>query len=175
MKKNIINAIAASMLLLATGCSDYLDTTSPSVVDKEFVFSDVESARSALYYGYQTLQNNRSVHSVGYFWCPIWGSDIEDAQDTYSDGSAGCQEKTFYPGGTENYNIREIAFDDNSGSKKKGRKARGGRSSSGSVTVRKGDTLGAIAKRNHTTIGAIQRANGLKGTNIKAGQKLKMP
>ena len=76
---------------------------------------------------------------------------------------------------TENYNIREIAFDDNSGSKKKGRKARGGRSSSGSVTVRKGDTLGAIAKRNHTTIGAIQRANGLKGTNIKAGQKLKMP
>lgn len=105
MKKNIINAIAASMLLLATGCSDYLDTTSPSVVDKEFVFSDVESARSALYYGYQTLQNNRSVHSVGYFWCPIWGSDIEDAQDTYSDGSAGCQEKTFYPGGTENYNI----------------------------------------------------------------------
>ena len=76
---------------------------------------------------------------------------------------------------TENYNIREIAFDDNSGSKKKGRKARGGRSSSGSVTVRKGDTLGAIAKRNHTTIGAIQRTNGLKGTNIKAGQKLKMP
>lgn len=105
MKKNIIKAMAAGMLLLATGCSDYLDTTSPSVVDKDFVFSDVESARAALYYGYQTLQNNRSVHSVGYFWTPIWGSDIEDAQDTYSDGSAGCQEKTFYPGGTENYNI----------------------------------------------------------------------
>ena len=32
---------------------------------------------------------------------------------------------------TENYNIREIAFDDNSGSKKKGRRSRGGRSSSG--------------------------------------------
>lgn len=76
---------------------------------------------------------------------------------------------------TEKYNIREIAFDDNSGSKKKGRRSRGGRASSGSVTVKKGDTLGAIAKRNHTTVGALQRANGLKGTNIKAGQKLKMP
>ena len=76
---------------------------------------------------------------------------------------------------TEKYNIREIAFDDNSGSKKKGRRSRGGKASSGSVTVKKGDTLGAIAKRNHTTVGALQRANGLKGTNIKAGQKLKMP
>ncbi|MBO7067619.1 MAG: transglycosylase SLT domain-containing protein [Bacteroidaceae bacterium] len=47
--------------------------------------------------------------------------------------------------------------------------------SSRSVTVKKGDTLGAIAKRNHTTVKAIQRANGLKGTNIRTGQKLKMP
>ena len=67
MKKNIINIMAAAMLLLTTGCSDYLDTTSPSVVDKDFVFSDVESSRAALYYGYQTLQNARSLHSVGYF------------------------------------------------------------------------------------------------------------
>lgn len=105
MKKIITTAMAAAALLMATGCSDFLDTSSPSVVDKDFVFSDVQSARAALYYGYQTLQNNRSVHSVGFFWTPIWGSDIEDAQDAYSDGSAGCQEKTFYPGGTENYNI----------------------------------------------------------------------
>ncbi len=76
---------------------------------------------------------------------------------------------------TENYNIREIAFDDNRVSKKKSRRGRGGRSSSGSVTVKKGDTLGAIAQRNHTTVGALQRANNLKGTNIRAGQKLKMP
>ena len=105
MKKNIINFAAASLMLLATGCSDYLDTSSPSVVDKDFVFSDVESSRAALYYGYQTLQNSRSLHSVGFWWTPIWGSDIEDAQDAYSEGDAGCQEKTFYPGGTENYNI----------------------------------------------------------------------
>lgn len=105
MKKNIINAMVAAMLLFATGCSDYLDTTSPSVVDKDFVFSDVESTRAALFYGYQTLRNNSSLHSIGYYWTPVWGSDIEDAQDLYSEGDGGCQEKTLYPGGTENYNI----------------------------------------------------------------------
>lgn len=42
------------------------------------------------------------------------------------------------------------------------------------VTVRNGDTLGAIAKRNHTTVAKIQRLNGLKGTNIRAGQKLRV-
>ena len=50
-------------------------------------------------------QGEQSLHSVGFFWTPVWGSDIEDAQDSYSEGSPGCQEKTFYPGGTENYNI----------------------------------------------------------------------
>lgn len=105
MKKIMIKTLTASMLFALAGCTDYLDTSSPSVVDKDFVFSNEESARNALYYGYQTLHDNQSLHSVGYFWTPIWGSDIEDAQDTYSEGSAGCQEKTFYPSGTENYNI----------------------------------------------------------------------
>lgn len=40
------------------------------------------------------------------------------------------------------------------------------------VTVRAGDTLGAIARRNHTTVNAIKRLNGIKGTNIRPGQKL---
>lgn len=96
---------AAALMLSVTACEDFLDTSSPSVVDRESVFSNEQSARSALYYGYQKWHDARSIHSVGWFWTPIWGSDIEDAQDAYSDGSAGCQEKTFYPGGTENYNI----------------------------------------------------------------------
>lgn len=99
----LISAVAFSM----TGCSDYLDTSSPSVTDRDFIFSNEESSRSALYYGYQTLQSNRSVHSVGLFWTPVWGSDIEDSQDTYNEGSAGCQEKWFYPSGTDKYNINQ--------------------------------------------------------------------
>lgn len=74
--------------------------------------------------------------------------------------------------------VREVVFDDDNdrGSRKSRnrRDSRGKASSGGVVTVKKGDTLGAIAKRNHTTVGALQRANGLSGTNIKAGQKLKL-
>ncbi len=42
------------------------------------------------------------------------------------------------------------------------------------ATVRKGDTLGAIAKRNRTTVGQIQRLNGLRGNTIRPGQKLRV-
>jgi len=42
------------------------------------------------------------------------------------------------------------------------------------VTVRNGDNLGAIAKRNHTTVSALRRLNGIKGNNIRAGKKLRV-
>lgn len=42
------------------------------------------------------------------------------------------------------------------------------------VKVRNGDTLGAIAKRNGTTVAKIKRLNNLKGTNIRAGQRLRV-
>lgn len=105
MKKIINIAFAAAILLTSPGCKDFLETSSPSVVDRDFVFSNENSARAALYYGYETLHNNGSVHSTGFFWHPIWGSDIEDSQDTYNEGSAGILEKWFYPTGTSNYNI----------------------------------------------------------------------
>jgi murein DD-endopeptidase MepM/ murein hydrolase activator NlpD len=43
------------------------------------------------------------------------------------------------------------------------------------VTVRNGDTLGRIAKRNHTTINAICKKNGIKPTKVlRVGQRLKV-
>lgn len=42
------------------------------------------------------------------------------------------------------------------------------------VTVRAGDTLGAIARRNHTSVSAIKRLNKLRGSNIRAGQRLRV-
>ena len=42
------------------------------------------------------------------------------------------------------------------------------------VTVRKGDTLGGIAKRNRTTVAKIKRLNGLKNNNIRVGRKLRV-
>ncbi len=42
------------------------------------------------------------------------------------------------------------------------------------VTVRKGDSLSTIARRNGTTVAKLRKLNGLKGNNIRAGQKLKV-
>ena len=42
------------------------------------------------------------------------------------------------------------------------------------VKVRNGDTLSSIAARNHTTVARIKSLNGIKGTNIYAGQKIRV-
>lgn len=105
MNKVLNITLASVMAFTLAGCQDFLDTSSSSVTDRDFVFSSEESARGALYYGYETLRANGSLHSVGFFWHPVWGSDIEDSQDIYNEGSAGIQEKWFYPSGTSNYNI----------------------------------------------------------------------
>lgn len=52
--------------------------------------------------------------------------------------------------------------------------ARRSRSSSRSVTIKKGQTLSEIAKRNGTTVAKLKKLNGLKGSNIRAGKKLKV-
>ena len=54
--------------------------------------------------------------------------------------------------------------------KKRGKGSRGG----SSVTVRKGDTLGNIARQHGTTIAKLKRLNGIKGDNIFAGQKIRV-
>jgi membrane-bound lytic murein transglycosylase D len=51
--------------------------------------------------------------------------------------------------------------------------ARGGRSSR-SVTIRKGQTLSQIAKANGTTVAKLKRLNGIKGSNIRAGKKIRV-
>ena len=49
-----------------------------------------------------------------------------------------------------------------------------GRAGGTSVTVRRGDTLGEIARRNHTTVSRLKQLNGIRGTNIRAGQKIRV-
>ena len=48
------------------------------------------------------------------------------------------------------------------------------RSSARTVTIRKGDTLGAIARRNGTTVAKLKRLNGITGSNIRAGKKIRI-
>jgi membrane-bound lytic murein transglycosylase D len=55
------------------------------------------------------------------------------------------------------------------------RSSRSSRSSaSTSVTIRKGQTLSEIAKRNGTTVAKLKKLNGIKGNNIQAGKKLRV-
>ncbi|MDQ3388482.1 MAG: transglycosylase SLT domain-containing protein [Gemmatimonadota bacterium] len=42
-------------------------------------------------------------------------------------------------------------------------------------TVRKGESLWTIARRNDTTVAALKRANGLQGSAVRPGQKLRLP
>ncbi len=42
------------------------------------------------------------------------------------------------------------------------------------VTIRNGDTLGAIARRHGTTVSKLKRLNGIKGTAIRAGRKIRV-
>ena len=48
------------------------------------------------------------------------------------------------------------------------------RGKSQSVTVKSGQTLSQIAKKNNTTVEKLKRLNGIKGNNIRAGKKLKV-
>lgn len=54
-------------------------------------------------------------------------------------------------------------------SKKKGRK-----SEPTTVTVKKGESLEKIAKKNHTTVAKLKKVNKLKGNTIQAGKKIKL-
>lgn len=60
----------------------------------------------------------------------------------------------------------------NSRSKTKSRTARTTRSKE--ITVRQGDNLSAIAKRNHTTVTELKRKNKIKGDRIRVGQKIRV-
>lgn len=57
-------------------------------------------------------------------------------------------------------------------SRQKAGKGRQGRASY--ATVRKGDTLSAIARRNGTTVAKLRKLNGIRGNNINAGKKLRV-
>ena len=59
-----------------------------------------------------------------------------------------------------------------SSSKRSRKKARSSRGRS--VTVKSGQTLSEIAKRNGTTVAKLKRLNGIKGSNIRAGKKLRV-
>ncbi len=60
--------------------------------------------------------------------------------------------------------------------KSSGRTSRSSRNTRGSktITIRRGDNLGAIAKRYGTTVSKLRQLNGISGNSIRAGKKLRV-
>ena len=83
--------------------------------------------------------------------------DINDAQPTYS------RPRSSYS--------RHSA---SSRSKKSSKRGRNRKQGSKSVTIKNGDTLSEIAARHGTTVKKLRKLNGIKGSSIRAGKKIKV-
>ena len=73
---------------------------------------------------------------------------------------------------------RETTSTRNSRSKSKGKASSSSRSRSNrgsqEVTIKKGESLSTIARKNGTTVEKLKKLNGMKDSNIRAGKKLKV-
>ena len=90
--------------------------------------------------------------------------DLEDSIYAYN------AEVLFSKRATVEVNDDVPTYTRKSSSKRSRKKAR---SRGRSVTVKSGQTLSEIAKRNGTTVAKLRRLNGIKGSNIRAGKKLR--
>ena len=92
--------------------------------------------------------------------------DLEDSIYAYN------AEVLFSKRATVEVNDDVPTYTRKSGRKSRSKKARNSRGRS--VTVKSGQTLSEIAKRNGTTVAKLKRLNGIKGSNIRAGKKLRV-
>ena len=108
--------MGVGMLFAATSCEDFLDTSSPSEADVDFVFSEASTARAALYNAYEKWRGNAGVHSNGVFYdLVVCGSDAERHPEAYASQIArhvpenlyGYSDATFTKKGPSNYTISQ--------------------------------------------------------------------
>lgn len=133
-------------------------STQPSVIRLPQTYVNAFLDREDSIYNYEaaTLLSKRTVVEV-------------TADDVKEDVVARSQ--TVAPGTHQATHGRTRAVSQ-SRNRRGGKTASRGRSQS--VTVKSGQTLSQIAKKNNTTVEKLKRLNGIKGNNIRAGKKLKV-
>lgn len=104
----------------ATGCSDFLETSSPSVVDSEFVFSSPENARASMYGVYEAWRTACSGNAFGDGWfyaLDVCGSDIERHPEAFSNQPGRHYPESLYQNGkfASQYGILSYDKEGNSG------------------------------------------------------------
>ena len=83
------------------------------------------------------------------------------------------EDSVYAASGQQQFKRAEVEIDEQQ-TKRSTRNTRNQNQRAAYVTVRRGDTLGAIARRNHTTVAKIKQLNGLRGDNIRAGKSLRV-
>ncbi|MEE1316938.1 MAG: RagB/SusD family nutrient uptake outer membrane protein, partial [Prevotella sp.] len=104
MKNKILNiALIGAALMATTSCSDYLETSSVSKTDGDFVFSNMVTARAAMNGAYTEWHGAISSHIFGdglFYAFDIAGSDIMRHPEGYSKQLPRHQPESFYLNGT---------------------------------------------------------------------------
>ncbi len=103
MKKNICLILCTAGALSLASCDDFLETSSSSVVDADFVFSNLETARAAMIGAYDTWRSccNTQVFGAGLFYAAdITGSDIERHPEAFANQTGRHYPECLYQNGT---------------------------------------------------------------------------
>lgn len=106
---------------------------------------------------------------------PPWMAEYADASESggYTSATAPSATSSATPSYTYNPPAKPTASKKTT--KKTSSKKSAPKRKSTTYIVKKGDTLGAIARRNGTSVSAIKKANGLKSDLIGIKQKLVIP
>ena len=107
MKKKIFSAITVigyCLLVIGTSsCSDYLETSSPSVVDPDFVFSTQTTARAAMtgvYENWRDCAQNKVFGDGLFYAADVVGSDIERHPEAFTNQPGRHYPECLYQNGT---------------------------------------------------------------------------
>ncbi|MFV0378484.1 MAG: RagB/SusD family nutrient uptake outer membrane protein [Mangrovibacterium sp.] len=104
MKKFFYKSLLAiSMISIISSCDDFLDTNSPSVVDAEFVFSNIETARAAMAGAYETWRSTCQQYVFGdglFYATEVTGSDIERHPEAFTNQPGRHYPECLYQNGT---------------------------------------------------------------------------
>ncbi len=104
MKRKKIYSIVcvAAGLLTATSCGDFLETSSPSVVDGDFIFSNSGLTRSAMdgaYEAWRSFASNVAFGDGQFYGSEVTGSDIERHPEPFANQTYRHNPECFYQNG----------------------------------------------------------------------------
>ena len=110
MKKIFYPALCVAGLMSVTSCDDYLETSSPSVVDADFVFRFEETANAAMVGVYEQWRAACQANFFGdgtYYSNDVAGSDMERHPEKFTNQPNRHYPETFYQNGsyTAEYNL----------------------------------------------------------------------